>query len=53
MDQIMRAAVVDADVFRAVQDVTAMVAHPSTLADPALLEQAIAANQREGMDRMP
>jgi phosphohistidine swiveling domain-containing protein len=46
MDQIMRATVVDADVLRAVEKVAAMVAHPSTLTDPALLEQAIAANER-------
>jgi 2-polyprenyl-6-methoxyphenol hydroxylase-like FAD-dependent oxidoreductase len=50
--QIMRATVVDADMFRAVQKVTAMLAHPSTLTDPALLEQAIAVNQRGG-HRMP
>jgi 2-polyprenyl-6-methoxyphenol hydroxylase-like FAD-dependent oxidoreductase len=47
MDQILRATAVDADMFRAVQRVTAMVAHPSTLTDPALLEQAIAVNQRD------
>jgi 2-polyprenyl-6-methoxyphenol hydroxylase-like FAD-dependent oxidoreductase len=46
MDQILRATVVDADVLRAVEEVAAMVAHPSTLTDPALLEQAIAANER-------
>ena len=30
---------------RAVNDVTFMLAHPDTLADPALLNRAIAANQ--------
>jgi 2-polyprenyl-6-methoxyphenol hydroxylase-like FAD-dependent oxidoreductase len=52
MDQIMRATVVDADVLRAVEKVAAMVAHPSTLTDPALLEQAIAANERSRIGDM-
>jgi 2-polyprenyl-6-methoxyphenol hydroxylase-like FAD-dependent oxidoreductase len=39
MDHLMRAALVDADVCQVVESVTDMVAHPSVLADPALLEQ--------------
>lgn len=46
MDQLLRAACVDADVTRAVEDVTFMLAHPAALADPGLLDKAIAANQR-------
>jgi 2-polyprenyl-6-methoxyphenol hydroxylase-like FAD-dependent oxidoreductase len=46
MDQIMRATFVDADVTRVFEDVTFMLVHPAALADPGLLEKAIAANQR-------
>jgi 2-polyprenyl-6-methoxyphenol hydroxylase-like FAD-dependent oxidoreductase len=47
MDQLLHAALVDADVCRAVQNVLIeMLAHPSTLADPALLERAVTASQR-------
>jgi hypothetical protein len=46
MDQLLRATSVDADVTRAVENVTFMLAHPTVLTDPGLLEKAIAANQR-------
>ena len=45
MDQIARATLVDEQVCRAFENVIFMVAHPDTLADPALLEQAVAANR--------
>ncbi len=44
--QLMRATLVDAVVCRAVENVTYLLAHPSTLADPALVERAVAANER-------
>jgi 2-polyprenyl-6-methoxyphenol hydroxylase-like FAD-dependent oxidoreductase len=46
LDQLMQAAPVDQVVARALNDVTFMLAHPGTLADPALLERAMAANQQ-------
>jgi 2-polyprenyl-6-methoxyphenol hydroxylase-like FAD-dependent oxidoreductase len=46
LDQLLRAVLVDEIVSAAVNDVTFMVSHPATLADPALLERAVAANQR-------
>jgi 2-polyprenyl-6-methoxyphenol hydroxylase-like FAD-dependent oxidoreductase len=46
LDQLIRASPVDEVVARAVNDVTFMLAHPDTLADPALLDRAIAANQQ-------
>jgi hypothetical protein len=46
MDQILHAAIVDEHVCRAFENAVFMVAHPSTLADPALLERAIAVNER-------
>ena len=45
MGQIARASLVDAYVGSRFLDVAVMLAHPSTLADPALLERAIAVNQ--------
>lgn len=45
MDQIARAALVDEQVCRAFENVIFMTAHPDTLADPALLERAVAANR--------
>jgi hypothetical protein len=45
LDQLIRATVADQVVARAVKDVAYMIAHPGTLADPALLERAVAANQ--------
>jgi 2-polyprenyl-6-methoxyphenol hydroxylase-like FAD-dependent oxidoreductase len=45
MDQILHAAIVDEHVCRAFENAVFMVAHPSTLADPALLERAIAVNE--------
>jgi 2-polyprenyl-6-methoxyphenol hydroxylase-like FAD-dependent oxidoreductase len=47
MNQLMRATFVDADVYRAVETVLYMLAHPATLADPALIGRAVAANQQE------
>jgi flavin-dependent dehydrogenase len=45
MDQILRATLVNEDVCRAFESVAFMLAHPGTLADPALLGLAVAANQ--------
>jgi 2-polyprenyl-6-methoxyphenol hydroxylase-like FAD-dependent oxidoreductase len=44
MDQIMHATLVDEKVCRAFRNVTFMMAHPATLADPALYDRAVAAN---------
>jgi hypothetical protein len=44
MDQIVAATLVDGQVTRAFNDVTYMLRHPATLADPALLARAVAAN---------
>jgi hypothetical protein len=46
LDQLPRATLVDEVVCAAVNDVTFMAAHPGTLADPALLERAVAANNQ-------
>jgi 2-polyprenyl-6-methoxyphenol hydroxylase-like FAD-dependent oxidoreductase len=46
MAQLMLAARTDAKVSRAIEDVTWMLAHPATLADPGLLEQALAVNRQ-------
>jgi hypothetical protein len=46
LDQLIRASPADEVVARAVNDVTYMLAHPDTLADPALVDRAIAANQQ-------
>jgi 2-polyprenyl-6-methoxyphenol hydroxylase-like FAD-dependent oxidoreductase len=43
--QLQRAALLDGDVATALHDVTFMLAHPDTLADPILLARAVAANQ--------
>jgi 2-polyprenyl-6-methoxyphenol hydroxylase-like FAD-dependent oxidoreductase len=45
MSQIVQAACTDAGVGRAFDNVGFMLAHPATLADPALLARAIEANQ--------
>jgi 2-polyprenyl-6-methoxyphenol hydroxylase-like FAD-dependent oxidoreductase len=45
MDQVLRASLVDEQVCRAFENVAFMVAHPDTLADPALLKRAVAANR--------
>jgi 2-polyprenyl-6-methoxyphenol hydroxylase-like FAD-dependent oxidoreductase len=45
MAQLMRASRTDATVAEAVGAVSAVLAHPLTLADPRLLERAITANQ--------
>ena len=44
-DQLMQATLSDETVARAFMDVASMLAHPLSLADPALLDRAIAANQ--------
>lgn len=44
MEQLVAATTVDASIARAFNNVAYMVRHPATLADPALLERAIAAN---------
>lgn len=48
MDQITAATLVDGEVTRAFNDVTYMLRHPATLADPALLARAVAANGGAG-----
>jgi 2-polyprenyl-6-methoxyphenol hydroxylase-like FAD-dependent oxidoreductase len=45
MDQIAAATLVDGEVTRAFNNVTYMLRHPATLADPALLARAVAANE--------
>ncbi|MCX5095709.1 hypothetical protein OOK36_44170 [Streptomyces sp. NBC_00365] len=45
MEQIVGATLVDGDVTRAFNDVSYMLRHPGTLADPALLQKAVAANE--------
>jgi 2-polyprenyl-6-methoxyphenol hydroxylase-like FAD-dependent oxidoreductase len=45
LDQLIQAAQVDESVARAVNEVLFMLAHPDTLADPALLDRAVAANR--------
>ena len=42
LDQVIRASLVDEKVSRAFADATFMLAHPATLADPALIERAVA-----------
>ena len=46
MEQIAAATLVDGDVTRAFNSVSYMLRHPATLADPALLARAVAANER-------
>jgi hypothetical protein len=46
MDQLIRATLVDETVAHAFSTVAFMLAHPFSLGDPALVEQAVAANQR-------
>lgn len=45
MEQIVGATLVDGHVTRAFNNVSYMLRHPATLADPALLERAVAANE--------
>jgi hypothetical protein len=45
LQQVIGASLHDATVAGAFNDVSYMLRHPATLADPALLERAIAANQ--------
>jgi 2-polyprenyl-6-methoxyphenol hydroxylase-like FAD-dependent oxidoreductase len=45
MEQITVATLSDGDVTRAFHDVSYMLRHPATLADPALLAKAVAANE--------
>jgi 2-polyprenyl-6-methoxyphenol hydroxylase-like FAD-dependent oxidoreductase len=49
MDQLIRATVVDETVASAFSNVAFMLAHPFTLGDPALVERAVAANQRSSV----
>jgi 2-polyprenyl-6-methoxyphenol hydroxylase-like FAD-dependent oxidoreductase len=46
MEQVIQATLVDQAVTQAFIAVSYMLAHPSTLADPALIERAITANRR-------
>ena len=46
MDQLIRATLVDETVAHAFSTVAFMLAHPFSLGDPVLVEQAVAANQR-------
>jgi len=45
LEQLLQAAPADPVVAKAVNDVTFMLAHPDNLADPALLDRALAANR--------
>ena len=45
MDQLLRATLISQSVCRALENVTLMLAHPATLADPALLERARVVNE--------
>lgn len=44
-EQLMRASQVDADIAEAFREVSWMLRHPATLAAPAMLQRAIAANE--------
>jgi hypothetical protein len=44
--QIVQATITDETVAARVNEVAYMLAHPDTLADPALLERAVTANQQ-------
>jgi flavin-dependent dehydrogenase len=44
--QVLQATLVDQSIADAFSAVTYMLAHPSTLSDPALVERAVAANER-------
>ncbi|MCD4525498.1 NAD(P)/FAD-dependent oxidoreductase [Nocardioides sp. cx-173] len=46
MEQITAATLLDGEVTRAFNDVTYMLRHPATLADPAVLARAVAATSR-------
>jgi len=46
LGQLIQASPVDQVVARAVNDVNFMLVHPDTLADPALLDRAVAANRQ-------
>jgi hypothetical protein len=46
MEQLLRASVYDATISAAFDSVAFMMRHPFTLGDPALIERAIAVNQR-------
>jgi 2-polyprenyl-6-methoxyphenol hydroxylase-like FAD-dependent oxidoreductase len=46
MDQLIRATLVDETAAQAFHTVAFMLAHPLSLSDPALIERAVAANQR-------
>lgn len=45
MGQLTAATLLDGDIARAFNDVSFMLRHPATLADPALLERAVAVNE--------
>jgi 2-polyprenyl-6-methoxyphenol hydroxylase-like FAD-dependent oxidoreductase len=51
LEQVILATLVDQTVAQAFNSVTYMLAHPSSLAEPALVERAIAANQRASTRR--
>jgi hypothetical protein len=51
MDQLIRATLVDQIVAHAFNNVAFMLAHPFSLGDPTLVEQAVAANQRASAAR--
>jgi 2-polyprenyl-6-methoxyphenol hydroxylase-like FAD-dependent oxidoreductase len=53
MDQLIRATLVDETVAHAFSSVAFMLAHPFTLGDPALVEKAVAANQRASAAQDP
>lgn len=51
MQQILEASLVDQTIAKAFNDVTSMLSHPASLADPVLIERAIACNQRVAGER--
>jgi hypothetical protein len=46
LEQVLQATLIDQSIAEAFTAVTNMVAHPSSLAEPALVERAVAVNQR-------
>jgi 2-polyprenyl-6-methoxyphenol hydroxylase-like FAD-dependent oxidoreductase len=51
LEQVIQATLVDQTVAQAFNAVSYMLAHPSSLAEPALVDRAIAANQRASTHR--
>ena len=51
MEQLLRASLYDETISAAFDSVAFMLRHPFTLGDPALIERAIAVNQRSDITR--